>query len=85
MTLTLRNLPPEVEKAVLRRARERGTSASRAVVELLEEVTGAGRNKRRRHVYHDLDGLFGSLSVREASELERSVREQRTIDRDLWK
>jgi hypothetical protein len=85
MTLTLRNLPREVEEAVLKRARERGTSATKAVLELLEEATGATRRGKRKQVHHDLDALFGSLSPREAAELEKSVAEQRTIDPDLWK
>jgi len=85
MTLTLRNLPPEVERAVMKRARENGTSASRAVVQLLEEATGTGGKKKRGLVHHDLDALFRSMSEHEAAELQKAVLGQRTVDRELWK
>ena len=85
MTLTLRNLPPEVIQAVKRRARNKRTSATRAVIEMLEEAAGVARSGRRRQAHHDLDDLFGSLSRREADELEKAVRDQRRIDPEQWR
>jgi hypothetical protein len=84
MTLTLRNLPPEVAKAVKRRARSGRTSATRAVVELLEEAAGVSEGARGRQVHHDLDDLFGSMSAREANELEKAICDQRRIDQGQW-
>jgi len=80
MTLTLRNLPPEVVRAVKKRARSGGTSATRAVVALLEKAAGVGAKKHARQAHDDLDELFGSMSAREASEIEQSVAEQRRIE-----
>lgn len=85
MTLTLRNLPPEVAKAVKRRARSGRTSATRAVVELLEEAAGLAGGVRGREAHHDLDDLFGSLSSKDAKELEKAIRDQRRIDPEQWR
>ena len=84
-TLTLRNLPPDVAKAVQRRAREKGTSVTKAVVSLLEEAAGIRGKKRGTVVYHDLDDLFGSMSAKDAVQLEQAIREQRMVDKGLWK
>lgn len=35
-------------------------------------------------LHHDLDALAGSWTVREASEFDKAVAEQRRIDDDLW-
>lgn len=85
MTLTLRNLPPEVVKAVKKRARAGRTSATKAVVTLLEKATGVGGAKRVREIHHDMEDFFGSLDDREAAELEQSLAEQRRIGAEQWK
>lgn len=39
--ITLRNLPPEVARTVQQRAKQKKNSVNKAVIELLEESTGA--------------------------------------------
>ncbi len=82
--ITLRNLPPELQRVIRRKAEEWGASISRAVIGLLEESTGI-RDKKKKVVHHDLDALAGSWTREESSQFEHTLAEQRGIDPDLWK
>jgi len=82
--VTLRKLPPEVIKVVQRRARERGTSISKAVISLLEEAAGVRQKRLAPTLYHDLDTLAGSWTKEEAASFEKGLRKQRRIDPELW-
>lgn len=82
--ITIRNLPPAVERAVKDRARKDRLSLNRAVGVLLEEATGASAAKRRiRH--HDFDKYAGRWRKAEADAFDAVLREQRRVDRDDWK
>ena len=83
--ITLRNLPPEVSKAIQQRAKRNKTSVNRAVIGLLEESLGKKQQKKDKPRYHDLDHLAGSWTKEEAAEFDKFIAEQRTIDPDLWK
>jgi plasmid stability protein len=83
--ITLRNVPAEVARAIRRRARRRGLSLNRAVIELLGEALGLMRRPGHATVYTDLDPLMGTWTKREADAFDRSLAEQRTIDPELWK
>ena len=83
--ITLRNLPPEVSKAIHQRAKRNKTSVNRAVIGLLEESLGKKQQKKDKARYHDLDHLAGSWTRKEAEEFDKFIAEQRTIDPDLWK
>jgi hypothetical protein len=52
--ITVRNLPPEVDRAVKEKARKEKLSLHKAVARLLEEATGAAKGKKKS-VQHDLD------------------------------
>ena len=82
--ITLRNLPPEVSKAIQQRAKRNKTSVNRAVIGLLEESLGKKQQKKDKVRYHDLDHLAGSWTKKEAEEFEKFIAEQRTIDPGLW-
>ncbi len=82
--VTLRNLPPELVRIIRRKAHEKGVSANKAVIRLLEESLGVGE-KKEWPLHHDLDALAGSWTGEEASEFERTLAQQRAIDPDLWK
>lgn len=81
--ITLRNLPPEVARLVQRRAREKRISINEAIIELLEERSGTA-GKRGRALSDDLDHLAGSWTREEAAAFEQVLKEQRTIDPDVW-
>jgi hypothetical protein len=82
--ITLRNIPPDVARAVERRASRESQSLNKAVLELVAE--GAGLKNRARKVRHtDLDSLFGTWSKKQADAFDRQLRELRTVDPEVWK
>lgn len=82
--ITLRNLPPELERRVEAEARARGWSLNRTVIRLLEQqlLPEAPPLAPRRH--RDLDRLAGSWTAEEAAEFDRSLTATRKVDPELW-
>ena len=83
--ITLRNVPPAVARAIREKARKEQISLNRAVIKLLEEVTGLGDQPRKEILHHDLDEFFGCWSKEEAEEFNEALREQRQIEPEMWK
>jgi hypothetical protein len=84
--ITLRNLPPEIEKVVRKEADRRRTSINKAVITLLEgKAEGRKKRQRRAKEYDDLDALAGSWTKKEAAEFDKALTAQRLIDPELWK
>lgn len=83
-TLTVRNLPPAVSRAVRQRAKKERLSLSRTIALLLAEATGYAQPRRATR-HHDLDRFFGVWSREEYDEFMESLREQRRIDPEMWK
>jgi hypothetical protein len=81
--ITLRNLPPELAKAVRKEANRQRTSINRAVISLLQRKTEP--RKKRPREYDDLDSLAGSWNKNEAAAFENALAAQRTLDPELWK
>jgi hypothetical protein len=82
--ITLRNIPPEVQKLIRERARKKRLSANRAVVDLLLERAGA-MTRRESTLHHDLDELAGTWSEAESRSFDQAVALQRGIDEKLWR
>ena len=82
--ITVRNLPPEVAKAVKEKARKEKLSLNKAVVRLLEEAMGAEKEKKKV-VHHDLDRFFGTWTKQEADAFDEAMREHRQVDPEMWK
>jgi hypothetical protein len=82
--ITLRNIPPELDKTIRQRARGKRTSVNRAVLSLLEEYLTEGKTKRAE-LHHDLDDLCGSWTEDDAAAFDKALAKQRAIDPDLWK
>lgn len=53
------------------------------MISLLDDGLGVHEGPAAR--YHDLDELSGSWAREEAAEFEAVLREQRTIDPDVWR
>jgi hypothetical protein len=84
--ITLRDLPPELKRAVEERAEREGLSLNRTVIRMLQEATGLGPSGKREVVrHHDLDHLAGTWTKEEADEFDRALAEQRQIDEEMWK
>jgi hypothetical protein len=74
---TIRGVPPEVDAALRRRARQRRVSLNQLLV---EELSAAGGTGLRRRQLSSLPGRWHN-----DRKFDRIVAEQRTIDEDLWK
>lgn len=81
--ITLRNIPPEIQKAIRAKAKQKRISMNRAVLELLQERVGTRGTKRK--VYTDLDHLWGTWSDAEADAFDKVLEEQRRIDPEDWR
>ena len=76
---TVRGVPREVDKVLRRRARQRGISLNRLLIEELS-AAGGGLPGRRYRLLKDLGGRW-----QDDREFDRILAEHRRIDRDLWK
>jgi plasmid stability protein len=84
--ITLRNLPPELAKAVRKEAERKHISINKAVISLLQGKTEGQKRKKISKVRHrELDALAGSWSKKEAAEFDKALAIQRSIDPELWK
>ncbi len=82
--VTLRNIPPALDRLISARGRAKKMSLNKAVIDLLEErSSGSIPSKAIEH--HDLDDLAGVWSEQEADAFDRVLAKQRSIDRDMWK
>ena len=73
MTITLRNLPAEVEKAILETSRREGISLNKATLRLLQ----VSLRKPARNT--DFDEFIGTWSSAEADEFNAVLAEMRRI------
>ena len=83
-TITLRNIPPNLDNAIRKRARAEGISVSKVVIGLLEEHLTQDKAKRGE-LHHDLDDLSGSWAADIAAAFDLALAKQRTNDPDTWK
>jgi plasmid stability protein len=79
MQYTIRNIPPELDRALKARAKKLGKSVNQVALEALARAVD--QPSRRR----SLRGMAGAWSKREAAELDRFLEEHRRIDEELWK
>ena len=82
--ITLRNIPPEIQRVIQKVAREKG-SLNQAVISLLYEGVGLSQKPKKPRKYRDLDKFFGTWTKEEADEFDKCLAEQRKIDPELWK
>jgi DNA polymerase III delta subunit len=82
-TITLRKIPSELARIIQKKAKEEKMSMCQAVIRLLEENLGL-RKGRKGAIYSELDSLSGAWTREEADEFDKTLREQRTIDPELW-
>lgn len=82
-TITLRDLPPQLERKVEEKSKELGLSLSKTVARLLEECLLPAARPLGERRYRDLDHLAGSWRSDEADDFDASLDEQRWIDHEL--
>jgi hypothetical protein len=78
MTLSLRNLPPDVEEAILDLSRREGLSLNKATARLLEAaVRPPARNT-------DFDEFAGSWSAQQAEAFDSALADMRQVNPEDW-
>lgn len=82
--LTVRGVDPQLAQRLDEEARRRGLSKNRTVLALLREALKLTRNQGPRE-YHDLDHLAGSWTHEEAEEFNKTLKEIRRIEPEMWK
>jgi len=75
---TIRGVPRDVDKVLRRKAKQRGVSLNRLLVEEISAAGGGGKPQRLRSL-GDLGGVW-----QDDPEFERILSEQRRIDNSLW-
>jgi hypothetical protein len=84
--ITVRNLPPNVTKAIREKAKREGLSLNRTVAKLLAQATGHAEPGRASSlVQDDLDEFSGVWTKQEAEEFDASLKEQRSVNPEDWR
>ena len=78
MTLTLSNIPSEVERELQRRAQAEGRSVDELAARLLIDAVGA-----RPFAASDFNDIIGTWIS--DPQVEEALRDQDRIDPDLWR
>ena len=79
MQYTLRNVPPELDRALKAHAKQVGKSVNQVAVEALARSVGQPVRLR------SLRGMPGAWSRKDAAAFDRFLSEHRRIDEELWK
>ncbi len=79
MTISLRNLPPELEKAIVDKSNREGISLNKAATQLL--ALALGPSKRNTN----FDEFAGSWSTEAAAQFDSTLAAMRMIDPQDWK
>ncbi len=78
MTISLRNLPPDLERAIVEKSKSEGISLTRAAIQLLAlAVNPPSRNS-------DFDEFAGVWTPEAADEFEAALLSMRTVDPIDW-
>ena len=78
MTISLRNLPEEIEKAILETSRREGISLNKATLRLLETQL------RKPAPNSDFEEFFGTWSSAEADAFDAALGGMRQVDPADW-
>jgi hypothetical protein len=78
MTISLRNLPVALERAILEKSRRDGLSLNKAVIQLLEQAIEPARKNT------DFDEFAGSWPAETAAEFEKTLADMRRVDPADW-
>ena len=78
MTISLRNLPPEVQKAIEETSRREGISLNKATIRLLES------SLRQPAKNSDFDEFFGVWTPADADQFDETLRPMRQVDSADW-
>ena len=79
MQYTIRNVSPELHRALKARAKKSGKSVNQVALEALAQSVGQVVKRR------NLRDMPGAWSKQEAAAFDRFLEEHRQIDEELWR
>jgi hypothetical protein len=79
MQYTIRNIPPDLDRAIKARAKQLGKSVNRVAIEALAQSLGQPVR------YRNLRSMPGAWSGKQAAQFDRFLEQHRKIDKELWK
>ena len=79
--LSIRSLPPELERKIIARSRQLHISKSRVVIEALGKALNTPARDRRKSA---LRQLFGRMHPNDLKALDETLRVGRQIEPELW-
>lgn len=80
MQYTIRHIPPAVDAALRRRAKQEHKSLNEVTTDALRRGSGAGGEPLRHRNLRNLAGTW-----REDRDFDAAIRDQHRIDEHLWK
>ncbi|HZH02447.1 MAG TPA: hypothetical protein VEY30_01605 [Myxococcaceae bacterium] len=80
MQYTLRNVPPELDAELRRKAKDEGKSLNEVTVEALAKGLGYADKPVQMRSLRDLAGTW-----KEDKKFQRALSDQRQIDNELWR
>ena len=83
-SITIRGVDSALSNALRTLSKGESKSINQIILDLLRKETGLAKAKQFTRSYHDLDDLFGSWSDQDYEQVEKTVSQQRKIDRELW-
>jgi hypothetical protein len=81
--LSIRNVPPDIERAIAREAKKQNTTKTDIVIAALQRALGNG--SRAPVVRRDIRHFFGQFSKKEFAEFERNTAVFSAIDEAEWR
>ena len=80
--LTIRNVPPDLARALDKERRKRNSSLNRTVIELLGKALGL----TPKGTYHNgLEKLAGTWSQEEFEQFEQNIAVFEQVDEEMWR
>ena len=76
--ITLRNLPPELERAIVEKSEREGISVTKAATQMLESAIHGPRRKS------DFDEFGGTWTREAANEFDTALVSMRVVDPEDW-
>ncbi len=81
-TITIRGLDDSFAERLKELSLKSKMSVNKFIIKMIE--SNLSSKETRTKTYNDLDSLFGRWSKNEFDAIEKNIKEQRKIDKELW-
>ncbi len=84
-TFLLRSIEDDLYIEIKKQAESNSESINKFVLSVLEGELGFKKQIKRKKRFTDLDGLSGKWDEKEYHSITQEIKNQRKIDKELWK